>query len=432
MTQAIKRELKPRLRFPEFLDAGEWEVKPLGKVCDIKGGKRVPKGASLTNEKTGYPYIRVTDMYMGGINASSVLFINSEIEKKIRNYKISKNDLFITVAGTIGIVGEVPKELDNANLTENANKIVLKSISKNYLLNYLIGESVQKQISSSVTNNAQPKLALERIRLFPIQFPSKPEQKKIADCLSSIDELITAQTQKVATLKTHKKGLMQQLFPAEGETLPKLRFPEFQDAPEWEPLPIGKKVDLLSGYPFDGIDISENSCGTRLLRGINITEGRIRHSKDIDRYYFADTAGLEKYNLKKNDLVIGMDGSKVGKNVALITSSDIGALLVQRVARLRSDCVISIQFIFQQINSNKFHAYVDRINTSSGIPHISAKQINDFQISFPSINEQQKIADCLSSLDDLITAQTQKLSTLKIHKKALMQQLFPTIDEVSS
>ena len=121
-------ETLPKLRFSEFLDTGEWDIKPLEKICEIKGGKRIPKGFSLTNEKTDYPYVRVSDMYMGGIDKSSVLYVPSEIEKQIRNYKISKNDLFITVAGTIGIVGEVPEELDNANLTENANKIVLKSI----------------------------------------------------------------------------------------------------------------------------------------------------------------------------------------------------------------------------------------------------------------------------------------------------------------
>jgi restriction endonuclease S subunit len=213
------------------------------------------------------------------------------------------------------------------------------------------------------------------------------------------------------------------------KNIPKLRFPEFRDAGEWKPFPIGEKVDLLSGYPFDGVDISEDSSGIRLLRGINITEGVIRHSQDIDRYYLGNTEKLEKYRLQDNDLVIGMDGSKVGKNSALITSLDSGALLVQRVARLRTDFLASIQFIFQQINSSKFHAYVDRINTSSGIPHISTKQINDFQICFPATDEQQKIADCLSSIDDRITAETQKLATLKAHKKGLMQQLFPAEGE---
>jgi type I restriction enzyme S subunit len=224
---------------------------------------------------------------------------------------------------------------------------------------------------------------------------------------------------------------MQQLFPAEGETVPKLRFPEFQDDGEWDELAIGEKVDLLSGYPFDGADITEDESGIPLMRGINITEGFVRHSRDIDRFFLGDGGKLDKYRLLINDLVIGMDGSKVGKNSALISEVDIDALLVQRVARLRAKRGSVIHFICQQINSSKFHAYVDRINTSSGIPHISAKQINDFKMYFPSVAEQQKIADCLASLDDLITAQTQQLTALKTHKKGLMQQLFPALESDS-
>ena len=222
---------------------------------------------------------------------------------------------------------------------------------------------------------------------------------------------------------------MQQLFPREGETQPRLRFPEFQNAGEWEVIELGEKVDLLSGYPFDGPDISQDSTGMPLLRGINVTEGRIRHNPEIDRYYTGSTEGLEKFRLQANDLVIGMDGSKVGKNSALVSEADAGALLIQRVARLRAKKPSLIQFIFQRIHSPSFHSYVDRINTSSGIPHISAKQIKEFRICFPSDAEQQRIATCLSSLDALITAETQKHEALKTHKKGLMQQLFPAPEE---
>ena len=207
--------------------------------------------------------------------------------------------------------------------------------------------------------------------------------------------------------------------------VPKLRFPEFREAKAWEKRPIGEKVDLLSGYPFDGADISEDKTGTKLLRGINITEGVIRHTAEIDRYYLGSTDELKKFELREGDLVIGMDGSKVGKNSALISSNEAGALLIQRVARLRTTDPTLIRFIFLHINSSQFHRYVDRINTSSGIPHISAKQIRDFGIYFPSDPEQQKIADCLSSLDELIAAQGWKVEALKTYKRGLMQQLFP-------
>ena len=97
---------------------------------------------------------------------------------------------------------------------------------------------------------------------------------------------------------------------------------------------------------------------------------------------------------------------------------------------LRAKSVDLIRFIFQQINSSTFHRYVNKINTSSGIPHISAKQIKEFCIAFPSDQEQQRIADCLTALDTLITTATHELETLKTHKKGLMQQLFPSAEAV--
>ncbi|MBP9102101.1 MAG: hypothetical protein KBF68_12225 [Nitrosomonas sp.] len=157
--------------------------------------------------------------------------------------------------------------------------------------------------------------------------------------------------------------------------VPKLRFKDDDGRvfSEWETGIIDEHVDFLSGYPFDGEEISEDSNGILLMRGVNITEGLTRHGPDIDRFYCGDIKRLEKYFLKINDLVIGMDGSKVGKNSALVKGGDINTLLVQRVARLRAKATSSIFFIFQHVNSPNFHAYVDKVKTSSGIPHISAK-----------------------------------------------------------
>jgi type I restriction enzyme S subunit len=304
--------------------------------------------------------------------------------------------------------------------------------SKYFIYSLINSPNFRKLVEKTATGSTRKRIGLDELKSLPMIVPSdRREQQKIADCLFPLDELIAAESQNLEALKANKKGLMQQLFPAEGETVPKHRFTEFSESGNWEFLPIGSKVDLISGYAFPGSEISEDSSGLPLMRGINITEGFIRHTSDMDRYFLGSTEVLEKFTLKENDLVIGMDGSKVGKNSALITKTDVGALLVQRVARLRADKKETIQFIFQQINSTKFHAYVDRINTSSGIPHISLKQIDAFEIPFPpSPREQEKVAKCLSSLDELITGQTERIEALKIHKKGLMQQLFPNTKEL--
>ena len=199
--------------------------------------------------------------------------------------------------------------------------------------------------------------------------------------------------------------------------VPHLRFPEFSG--EWAYTSIGNECDILCGYAFDGQDILENDGNVKLLRGINITEGEIRHSLDLDRYYSGDTHKLGKYVLQEGDLVIGMDGSKVGRNSAILTKNEQGTYLVQRVCRIRSQKQ-NIRFVYQHINNPKFHRYVDSVKTASAIPHISQSDIQNYHISFPpTSDEQNKIARLLSLIDERIVTQNKIIEDLKKLKSAI-------------
>jgi type I restriction enzyme S subunit len=432
----------PKLRFPEFKDDGEWNLEPFGNVYSFKVTN------SFSRENLNYVEGSVKNIHYGDIHTKFstlfditkeiVPFINPSLSiDKIRYecYCIDGDLIFADASEDLKDIGKSIEItcLNNEKLLSGLHTLLARQKKQTLIVGFgghlFLSNGIRTQIQREAQGSKVLSISTGRLSNVKIYYPeNKEEQKKIALCLSSIDDLITAQSQKLNALKTHKKGLMQQLFPAEGEIVPKLRFAEFRGARNWEIFPIGKKVDLLSGYPFKSSEITEDANGIRLMRGINITEGHIRHSQDIDRFFLGNLKKLEKYKLRTNDLVIGMDGSKVGKNSSLITEVDSDSLLIQRVARLRSKNKGTIQFIFQQVNSVKFHSYVGRINTSGGIPHISADQINEFEIYFPDFEEQQKIADCLSSLDELITAQSQKLDALKMHKKGLMQGLFPNME----
>lgn len=357
MSKGEEKSLVPELRFPEFRDKGEWEEEKLGTVLTLE------YGGSLPESRRNQGHVPV-------VGSNGIVGYHDE-------YLITGPAIVIGRKGSVGHVNWIDKDcfpIDTTYYVNNKNP-------KRYLLPFLNLLLERSNLETLKDPSAVPGLNRDNVHSIISLFPNPEEQQKIADCLSSIDSLITAHTQKLDALKAHKKGLMQQLFPAEGETVPKLRFPEFKG--DWQRQFVGSKVDLLSGYPFKSSEMSEDAAGIPLMRGINITEGHIRHSRDMDRFYLGDRETVEKYSVKVDDLVIGMDGSKVGKNSALITNKDRGALLVQRVARLRADCKATISFIFQHIHSSIFHSYVDRINTSGGIPHISAKQINEFEICFP-------------------------------------------------
>lgn len=201
--------------------------------------------------------------------------------------------------------------------------------------------------------------------------------------------------------------------------VPALRFPEFSG--EWRYSSLWNECDILCGYPFDGQDILEDSGSVKLLRGINITEGEIRHSKELDRYYSGDISRLEKYILKEGDLVLGMDGSKVGRNSAILTISEHGSYLVQRVCRIRSQ-KHNVEYIFHNINNSKFHRYVDSVKTASAIPHISQSDIQDYIIAFPPTTEEQiKITSLFSLLDQRIATQNKIIEKLETLIKGIIE-----------
>ena len=258
-----------------------------------------------------------------------------------------------------------------------------------------------------------------------VLLPSLPEQQKIADCLASLDVLITLEAQKLDTLKAHKKGLMQQFFPAEGETLPKQRFPEFRDAGEWERKTLK--------------DIAKISSGSTPLRSNEefFLDGSIPWVKttDLNNSFIIETeekiTPLAKARINPVDSVlIAMYGgfNQIGRTGCLsapaATNQAISVLVLDRKAALPV-------YVLAWLNA-KVEDWKRIASSSRKDPNITGSDVGKFPITLPKLQEQQRIADCLASLDDLITAQTQKFAALKTHKKGLMQQLFPALDEVAA
>jgi len=156
-----------------------WKWCRLGSIAKVLGGKRIPAGRKLTNQDTGHVYIRVSDMKDGGISVDNLLFVPDDIYPLISKYIIKREDIFITVAGTIGRVGKIPAELDGANLTENADRLVFSIVDQDWLIMLLQSPFIQTQIIDATTKVGQPKLAIARIERLLIPLPPVSEQKRI-------------------------------------------------------------------------------------------------------------------------------------------------------------------------------------------------------------------------------------------------------------
>ena len=164
-----------------------WKWIKLGEVVSVLGGKRIPVGRTLTTDNTGYKYIRVSDMKDGSVLTDNLLYVPTDIYPSISRYVIHKEDVYITVAGTIGRVGKIPPEIDGANLTENADRLVFSIIDQDWLIRCLESSLVQQQIIDATTKVGQPKLAIKRIQELLIPLPPLTEQKRI---VAKIEELL--------------------------------------------------------------------------------------------------------------------------------------------------------------------------------------------------------------------------------------------------
>lgn len=289
MTQSTKSELKPRLRFPEFKDAGDWEEKRLDEMFDFQSTANNSR-ADLSNAGNTF-YIHYGDIHT---KFYQYIDFSKDIIPKIpsslyRNATFLKNgDLVIADASedTEGIAKavEVRGLETGVNAISGLHTILLRDSRQNYINGFkgLLREieTVKKQIKRLAVGVKVYSVSKTVLKQVLLPLPSHPEQQKIAECLSSIDDLITAQTQKLNTLKTHKKGLMQQLFPAEGETLPKLRFPEFRDAGEWESTTLDKVVCYENGKAHEN-NIVEIGKFIVVNSKFISTDGKVRKNTDV-------------------------------------------------------------------------------------------------------------------------------------------------------
>ena len=189
-----EKKIKKEKPLPEISDDEKpfdipesWMWVKLGEIVTVLGGKRIPAGRKLTTENTGYKYIRVSDMKDGTVLTGELLYVPSDIYPSIARYIIHKEDVYITVAGTIGRVGRIPAEIDGANLTENADRLVFSELEQNWLIKCLESNVVQAQIANVTTKVGQPKLAIKRIQELVIPLPPLAEQKRI---VAKIEELL--------------------------------------------------------------------------------------------------------------------------------------------------------------------------------------------------------------------------------------------------
>lgn len=382
MSKNNENKLVPRLRFPEFLDLQSWIVKSLGNVADVYQPKTISQSELNDN---GY-----------------LVYGANGIIGHYNNYNHETSQIAIACRGNS--CGTVNFTEPKSWITGNAmvvNVDDFNEVHKKFMfyqlfaadLNYLITGSGQPQITGNIKNHQ-------------VVLTTLKEQQKIASCLSSLDDLITAEGKKLEVLKEHKKGLLQNLFPQEGETVPKLRFPEFTNE-IWKRKTIDETCEVLN----------------------NLRKPLTSNLREKGEYPYYGASGIidfvKDFIFNERLLLIGEDGAKWGayEKTAFIAE---GKYWVNNHAHVLKPTGVVDTLLENYLVKLDLSPFI----TGAAPPKLTLGKLKSIPVPIPnSRKEQQKIASCLSSVDELIIAQAQKIEVLQLHKKGLLQGLFPNLNE---
>lgn len=402
--------LVPKLRFPEFGRAEAWECKLIGPYLEDCSG-RVPPDTELPVYSSTREGLKPQDAYFDGRvlqnkNEYGMVPPNCFVYRHMSDDGLFKFNINET-GGDIAVSKEYPV-------------FITKDIVPAFLLAKLNdGVEFRNFALSQKAGGTRTRLYFSRLCEWRALLPSFAEQQKIADCLNSVDELIAAQARKVDALKNHKKGLMQQLFPRNGEGQPSLRFPEFKKAGKWAAESLSNLADYENGKAYEK-DIAESGRYVVVNSRFISTDGAVRKYTNAD--YLIARAG---------EVLMVLSDLPKGKALAkcyFVEKSDHYAVN-QRVCRLKPKRIDG-KFLYYTLNRHpRLLAYDDGLNQT----HLSKGAVTECLLCVPPQKaEQQRIAACLSSFDTLITAEIQRLEALRAHKKGLMQQLFPSPEAVEA
>ncbi|XOV77466.1 MAG: restriction endonuclease subunit S [Aestuariibacter sp.] len=413
MSKNMKQGLVPALRFPEFREAGSWEEALLGDLGNFIGGG-TPSKTEPEYWQGHIPWISSSDISDESIsNYTITRFITNEAIKNSATKLIPKGSILLV--SRVG-VGKLAVSEEPLCTSQDFTSLITSKDNSMFLGYYLKANS--RKLDNLCQGMAIKGFTKEDVSNLSLYIPQLKEQQKVSECLSSLDELIIAHTQKHEALQSYKKGMLQNLFPAEGESVPALRFAEFRGSGDWKPGKLGDKD--ISDFVKKRISLSDLSIETYVS-----TENILANFGGIAKASKLPPSGsFTAY--KSGDILIANIRPYLKK--VWVANRSGGASNDVVVVRPKKGNA----FLSCILRNEAFINYVMQGAKGVKMPRGDIDLMKEYPIAVPNPDEQHKIAECLSSIDDLIRAQAQKIEELKAHKKGLMQKLFPSVDEVGA
>ncbi len=389
----------------------------IGDFFDVKGGKRLPKGSSFSKGITAFPYLRVTDFQRNGLNTKAIKYIDAEIQSFIKRYTIETGDVYISIAGTIGVAGIIPDTFGGANLTENAARFIPKNgvhVDNKFFSYFLNSFKVQNIIKSKTMAAGVPKLALFRIQEIPMKLPPLAEQQKIAAILDAADQLREKDQQLIDHYSQLSQSLFLQMF---GDPV--------TNSMGWGSIHLNEIADIASGVT-KGRKLKEaETFEIPYMRVANVQAGYL--NLDEIKTIPGTKSDLDKFILKKGDVLLteGGDPDKLGRGT--VWNEEVANCIHQNhIFKVRLTCNKSTPIYLSWLCGSEYgkRYFLKSGKQTTGIASINKTQLKRFPVLRPPIELQNQFAQHIEKIEQQKQQAQASLKKSQALFNSLLQRAF--------
>ena len=410
---------KPKIRFKNFNDS--WSLRKLSDTqTDFKDGnygEAYPKETDLTSSTQGVPFLRGSDLDNGKLILTNARYITQSKHNELISGHLIEDDIVIAVRGSLGSLGYVGPDNEGWNINSQLAIIRTRKIELigNYLIQFLLSNRGNKEISSHITGTALKQLPIKQLKNIKVPIPKIEEQSAIGSLFRTLDDLMSSYKDNLANYQSLKASMLSKMFPKAGQTVPEIRLDGFEG--DWELIKLGEVCDLITKGTTAKSQSEQGKVN--FIKVENLKDNEIYSGVKISEEEHLGT--LKRSILYEGDILFSIAGT-LGRT-AIVRNDILPANTNQALAIIRG-YKLDAYFLLVVLSGEVVKDYIRKNPTVGAQPNLSLEQVSSLKIQVPSIKEQQAIGAYFSNLDNLINSYREKNSQLETLKKKLLQDMF--------
>ena len=410
---------KPKIRFKNFNDS--WSLRKLSDTqTDFKDGnygEAYPKETDLTSSTQGVPFLRGSDLDNGKLTLTNARYITQSKHNELISGHLIEDDIVIAVRGSLGSLGYVGPDNEGWNINSQLAIIRTRKIELigNYLIQFLLSNRGNKEISSHITGTALKQLPIKQLKNIKVPIPKIEEQSAIGSLFRTLDDLLASYKDNLANYQSLKATMLSKMFPKSGQTVPEIRLDGFEG--EWDLIKLGDFCDL----------ITKGTTGKSQSEQGMVNFVKVENLKDNEIYPIVKISEEEHFGslkrsiLYEGDILFSIAGT-LGRT-AIVKNNILPANTNQALAIIRG-YKLDAYFLLVVLSGEVVKDYIRKNPTVGAQPNLSLEQVSSLKIKIPSLDEQQAIGSYFSNLDNLINSHQEKITQLGTLKKKLLENMF--------